>query len=1062
MTVTWLPGVAVAAPAKPADFPLAPGLPTDCSDNLIIGVRGSGQVDGQGAYGMGGTVDPYYGLVRVYLRGFNPNLNTQFYSLYYPATAISDLGNFSASVQTGVENLVHSIQYLASKCPAEKFGLIGYSQGAMVIHNTVNVLGGYDLGHVRAVLLLSDPLGQYTPNVSLPVLDGAGVPRPQLGGILGRNGLTPDIRDRATELCILNDPVCDSPQVLFGKLLQGAFNSGVHGRYPDCCGSTDWVDFTSEQVAGRMMTAISYPNPPQGSPVPPGGPPPDVTSVYGLADGTVLWTRDSQRVYKMVGGAPVWVSSCATNLCPNPLPTKQSVIDAGPATPANGATAKDEAGNIFKFAGGAPIHLASCAVGCGNPVAITAWSIVNNEHMRSRPADGTTIQDEPGDIFKFAGGAPLHLASCAVDCGNPVHVSGASIVQLDHMNPVPVDGTTIVDEPGDIFKIVGGAPIHLASCAVGCGSPVRVSSTVISQFDHLARIPQDGVTIVDEPGDIFKFVGGAPIHLASCAVDCGQPLGISGASIIGLDHMNPVPADGATVIDEPGDVFRFAGGAPIHLSACDLGCQSWVRISGASIIGTEHMRSVPADGTTVRTETGAIYKIVGGSPLWLSDCNADCGNPVSITQWSVDSRDHMNAVPADGTKVVAVEGGTIYQVSGGEADLLDTCNGSGNCTGLNVVNQSSIDPIAQSVANHGPGYGELARYSNGADHYSAVGSVPAGYRFELPLGLLDRVQDPGTVALMACMSGSDEFLSTDPNCEGQAKVAALGYLYQTPPASQPALPLYRCQVTGTGEHFDSTTSDCEGQRVEHLLGYTIGYATFTRYNNGADHWSTVGGLPAGYRPEWTFGMLSQVALPDTRLLTSCMMGGDEFSSLDPNCEGQAKVAPLGWIWTNPPAGKQSIAIYRCRQNPSGEHFDSFDPNCEGQLVEAQLGYLLARTVLSRTNRGDGHHSTNGGGLPSGYRFEGAFGYLSWNAEPGTKPLTSCRYNGGEFDSLDPNCEGRQVNGLLGNIWQQPPAGVPSTQIFRCSVPNGDHFDSVDPNCEGSHLDGALGYLLLRP
>jgi len=102
-----------------------------------------------------------------------------------------------------------------------------------------------------------------------------------------------------------------------------------------------------------------------------------------------------------------------------------------------------------------------------------------------------------------------------------------------------------------------------------------------------------------------------------------------------------------------------------------------------------------------------------------------------------------------------------------------------------------------------------------------------------------------------------------------------------------------------------------------------------------------------------------------------------------------------------------------------EHFDSNDPNCEGKPSTGPLGYMLARTELSRTVRDDGQdRSTNGGGLPPGFRLEGTFGYLSWTAEPGTQLLFSCQNNGSEFDSTDPNCEGQKVDGPLGYVTRQ--------------------------------------------
>ncbi|WP_194916812.1 cutinase family protein [Catenulispora rubra] len=1073
------PSMAQAAPTqstRPAQpsHSSATAKPNDifvCTTYWVIGARGSGE-GYDGNVHMGPQLNQYGS----YAAGVLPAAQTTVESLRYDAVNIGP--DYLRSEAQGVNNLTGEIGSIIANCPNTTIGLMGYSQGAQVVHDTVNRISSNERAHIGAVVMLADPESVGGASYTISVTTDGQPSHQHGGGAVWRSWLAADISSRSSELCLHDDPVCDADGLLDlnGSLATAAFNSSIHTYYGQCCGSGSGY-YNFPQLIGEgfgyrlMQNTIGGPGGGTG-PGPGGGPPgggggggpQPVTSVYGLADGTVLQTSDTGRIYKMVGGAPIWLTSCAGGLCPNPLPTTQAVINAGPAVPANGATAKDEAGNVFKFAGGAPIHLASCAVGCGRMTPISAGSIVISDHMRPAPADGTTIVDEPGDVFKFVGSAPIHLTSCSVGCGSPVGISGASIAGLDHMRGQPSDGATAKDEAGNVFKFAGGAPIHLASCALGCGNPVPITAGSIVIVDHMRPAPADGTTIIDEPGDIFKFVGGAPIHLASCAVGCGSPVGITGASIAGLDHMLPVPADGATVIDEPGDVFRFAGGAPIHLSDCGIGCGAPVPISGAAIITNDHMRPVPADNAVVRTESGGLYKFAGGAPFYLTSCQpGGCGHWVQVNQWSVDTRDHMNTGPADGTNVVTVEDGTHYQAAAGEVDLADRCS-AGGCGSAVIVNQGSITPYAQSTANRGPGFGELARYWNGSDHYTAAGEVPPGYRFEGPLGVLERAQVPGTVPLQACMfHGTDEFSSLDPNCEGQTVIGTLGFIYSSPPTDQPSLPFYRCLVASNGEHFDASDPNCEGQTTEHLLGYTIAYANYTRYSNSTTHWSSTRGLPAGFQPEWTFGMLPMTQQPGTVPLFSCMQNGTlEFTSTDANCEGQATVARIGFIWTTQPSGLPTVPIYRCLLTATGDHFDSFDSGCEGQHTEFQLGYLLARTQFSRTVSDDGHHrSTNGGALPSGFRLEGAFGYLSWTAEPGTQLLYSCQYAGGEFDSLDPTCAGYTVNGPLGYIWQQPPASVSSAEIFRCLTTTGDHFDSADPNCEGQHDEGPLGYVEQR-
>ncbi|GAA5197383.1 hypothetical protein GCM10023322_68510 [Rugosimonospora acidiphila] len=528
---------------------------------------------------------------------------------------------------------------------------------------------------------------------------------------------------------------------IFGQVLRALIDAtGGSGSVSVPITGPDW---SLSSVSTKAFVGPLPPAPP-GVLNPPTAPAPQpVTSVVGLADGTLLATTDTHRIYKMVGGAPVWQSTCAGSICAGtPRPTTQAVINAGPATPKDGATLVDEQGDIYKFVGGAPIHLSECAVGCGTPVLVSTWSVAALEHMRPYPADGSTLVDEQGDIYKFVGGAPIRLASCAVGCGSPVSITTWSVSALEHMQPYPVDGSTLKDEQGQIFKFVGGAPIHLATCAAGCGTPVPITTWSVSTLEHMQPYPVDGSTLKDEQGQIFKFVGGAPIHLATCAAGCGTPVPITTWSVSNIDHMRPYPLDGSTLKDEQGQIFKFAGGAPIHLASCVVGCgeqvpvTTWsvanldhmlpfpadgttirdevgdtfkfvhgapihltscsvscgapVAISGASIADLDHMLATPADGATAETESGAVYKFGGGSPLPLPNCASGCGTPVSINQSDIDNRDHMNAAPAAGTFLEAVETGGLFESHGGQAVPVGQCPAASACPDAVGVNAASI------------------------------------------------------------------------------------------------------------------------------------------------------------------------------------------------------------------------------------------------------------------------------------------------------------------------------------------------------------------------------------
>lgn len=72
--------------------------------------------------------------------------------LIYPATF-----DIPDSPETGVRNLVARIEARAKQCPDMKFALTGYSQGADVIHHSLQQLEQHQ-GRISAIAMFGDPL----------------------------------------------------------------------------------------------------------------------------------------------------------------------------------------------------------------------------------------------------------------------------------------------------------------------------------------------------------------------------------------------------------------------------------------------------------------------------------------------------------------------------------------------------------------------------------------------------------------------------------------------------------------------------------------------------------------------------------------------------------------------------------------------------------------------------------------------------------------------------------------------------------------------------------------
>ncbi|TCO59398.1 concanavalin A-like lectin/glucanase superfamily protein [Actinocrispum wychmicini] len=273
-------------------------------------------------------------------------------------------------------------------------------------------------------------------------------------------------------------------------------------------------------------------------------------------------------------------------------------------------------------------------------------------------------------------------------------------------------------------------------------------------------------------------------------------------------------------------------------------------------------------------------------------------------------------------------------------------------TDMGVVADAEILARATRPA---PSGGQVARMVNQAgDHYTATTTagmydkftpVPPGYRFDAPLGTMLSAAGSNTRRLYACMrTNADEFTSVDPSCEGSGKVADLGWVFTTRPTDWPTVPLNRCRTAG-GELFDSTSPDCEGQTVDRLLGYMVGYAPLTRYVHPrvVENTVTTGAVPPGYRFEGTLGLVAMTDEPGTAPLMSCMDGVDQFLSVGTGCGGKTVVGPVGRIWTSAPPGRASGVLYQCAVTSgaaAGQIFASRSADCEGQTVRGPLGYVL--------------------------------------------------------------------------------------------------------------------------
>jgi len=113
------------------------------------------------------------------------------------------------------------------------------------------------------------------------------------------------------------------------------------------------------------------------------------------------------------------------------------------------------------------------------------------------------------------------------------------------------------------------------------------------------------------------------------------------------------------------------------------------------------------------------------------------------------------------------------------------------------------------------------RYYNTSGDHLTSSSMPAfsDYRFQLTYGHVLPNALSGTHALYSCKIGNDYFVSLQSNCENQVYIGQLGYAYDNALADGSTVPIYRCYLPATDEHFESPQSNCEGYDTNFVLGY---------------------------------------------------------------------------------------------------------------------------------------------------------------------------------------------------------------------------------------------------
>lgn len=158
-----------------------------CADIDVVVARGTGEPGTLGII----VGDPVYSALQGALAG----KSTSSYAVNYPASLIEP-----SSVDQGNTDLVNHVTNQAAACPNQRFILVGYSQGANVVDNSIGISSDGALVGGPIVATIPSALA---PRVAAVLLFGNPI------RALGRS-VTGTYASRTDDFCANGDPVCQA------------------------------------------------------------------------------------------------------------------------------------------------------------------------------------------------------------------------------------------------------------------------------------------------------------------------------------------------------------------------------------------------------------------------------------------------------------------------------------------------------------------------------------------------------------------------------------------------------------------------------------------------------------------------------------------------------------------------------------------------------------------------------------------------------------------------------------------------------------------------------------
>jgi surface antigen len=216
--------------------------------------------------------------------------------------------------------------------------------------------------------------------------------------------------------------------------------------------------------------------------------------------GAFVRVRETNEVYRLIGASPVFVSTWAA-FGGRAQPTHllgSAALASLPAVPKDGTFLRGgQRGEVYRVAGGAPVFVSTwSAFGGSKPYATVDQVAIDRagsggrwNHLRARPLEGTLLLGaQRREVYRVAGGAPVFVSSWANIGGKAPMVTvdqvaidrAGSATRYNHLVHKPADGSFVRGGVGGkVYRMRAGVAHRVTSWdKVGGVKPTTVVDQV--------------------------------------------------------------------------------------------------------------------------------------------------------------------------------------------------------------------------------------------------------------------------------------------------------------------------------------------------------------------------------------------------------------------------------------------------------------------------------------------------------------------------------------------------------------------------------------------------------